>query len=58
MAENKMDNLTVKSFTKKTGSVMLIILSIILSCIVILVGLLWCTAPGNLNPFQMKAEGR
>jgi pimeloyl-ACP methyl ester carboxylesterase len=51
MTENKIKSLSIQSFTKNLGHIMLIILSIFLAVILILVGVLLVCSPGKAKPF-------
>src|SRR6266487_3215573 len=55
MTDNKLKRLSIQSFTRKAGRIMLNIISILLACILGLVGvlLLW-SYPGKPQPFVDK----
>jgi pimeloyl-ACP methyl ester carboxylesterase len=52
---NKMKQIYIHSITKKGGSIMLIILSILLTCILIIAGVLFMMSPGKPEPFVDKS---
>ena len=49
MTDNKMKRLSFQSFIRKAGRILLIIFSIVLACILILVGVLLVWSPGKLD---------
>ena len=50
-----MKQINIQSIIKKGGSIMLIILSILLSCILIIAGVLFLMSPGKPEPFVDKS---
>jgi pimeloyl-ACP methyl ester carboxylesterase len=51
MAENNIKKLSIQSFMRRAGRIVLITLSILLACILILVGVLLAWSPGKPKPF-------
>jgi pimeloyl-ACP methyl ester carboxylesterase len=51
MTDNKVKRLSMKSFARKAGRSMLTIISILLACVLILVGVLLAWSPGKPKPF-------
>ncbi|MDD3363645.1 MAG: alpha/beta hydrolase [Syntrophomonas sp.] len=52
MAGNNIKKISIQSFTRRAGRIVLITLSILLACILILVGVLQAWSPGKPKPFQ------
>jgi len=55
MTANKIERLSIQSFARKAGRIMLIIISIFLACILILLGVLLLWSPGKPTPFVDEA---
>lgn len=54
MTDDKVKTLSIRSFARKAGRVLLVILSILSACILILVGVLLVGSPGKPEPFVAK----
>lgn len=51
MTENRINKFTISKFRRMVGRMMLILLSVLLACILILVGVLFAWSPGKPSPF-------
>ncbi len=51
MAGNNIKKLTIQSLIRRTGGIVLIMLSILLACILILIGVMLAWSPGKPTPF-------
>src|SRR5215207_5999475 len=57
MTDNKVGNPSIRSFARKAGRIMLIVISSISACILIVVGVLFLWSPGKPNLF-VDEDGR
>jgi hypothetical protein len=51
MTDNKVESLSIRSFARMAGRILLIVISSLSICILIVVGVLLLWSPGKMKPF-------